>query len=95
MNDSKKLKGKDLINIGIFTAIYFVVILVFAMLGFIPVFMPLMAVFDPLFGGIVFMRQYSKSLIPLLRASRMIWRHSSAVRFLALVFIVVLLFLLR
>ncbi len=55
MEDSKKLKGKDLINIGIFTAIYFVVILVFAMLGFIPVFMPLMAVFDPLFGGIVFM----------------------------------------
>lgn len=55
MNDSKTLKGKDLINIGIFTAIYFVVILVFAMLGFIPVFMPLMAVFDPLFGGIVFM----------------------------------------
>ena len=55
MEDSKKLKGKDLINIGIFTAIYFVVTLVFAMLGFIPVFMPLMAVFDPLFGGIVFM----------------------------------------
>lgn len=55
MEDSKKLKGKDLINIGIFAAIYFVVTLVFAMLGFIPVFMPLMAVFDPLFGGIVFM----------------------------------------
>lgn len=55
MDNSKKLKGKDLINIGIFTAIYFVVILIFAMLGFIPVFMPLMAVFDPLFGGIVFM----------------------------------------
>ena len=55
MDDSKKLKGKDLINIGIFTAIYFVVILAFAMLGFIPIFMPLMAVFDPLFGGIVFM----------------------------------------
>lgn len=55
MDDSKKLKGKDLINIGIFTAIYFVVILAFAMLGFIPIFMPLMVVFDPLFGGIVFM----------------------------------------
>ena len=55
MDRTKKLKGKDLINIGIFTAIYFVVILAFAMLGFIPIFMPLMAVFDPLFGGIVFM----------------------------------------
>ena len=55
MDDSKKLKGKDFVNIGVFTAIYFVVILIFAMLGFIPIFMPLMAVFDPLFGGIVFM----------------------------------------
>ncbi|MBR1639049.1 MAG: MptD family putative ECF transporter S component [Treponema sp.] len=55
MDNSKKLKGKDLVNIGVFTAIYFVVILIVAMLGFIPVFMPLMAVLDPLLGGIVFM----------------------------------------
>ena len=40
MEDSKKLKGKDLINIGIFAAIYFVVIMALAMLGFIPIFMP-------------------------------------------------------
>ena len=36
------MKGKDIINIGIFSAIYFVVVMVFAMLGFIPVFMPLL-----------------------------------------------------
>ena len=55
MDDSKKLKGKDLINIGIFTAIYFVVIMALAMLGFIPIFMPTYSVLMPLLGGIVFM----------------------------------------
>lgn len=34
----KKLQGKDLINVGIFTAIYFVVFMAVAMLGFIPIF---------------------------------------------------------
>ncbi len=33
-----KLQGKDLINVGIFTAIYFVVMMAIAMLGFIPYF---------------------------------------------------------
>ena len=55
MKNANRLNGKDLVNIGVFTAIYFVVILAVAMLGFIPVFMPLMAVLDPLLGGIVFM----------------------------------------
>ena len=55
MDDSKKLKGKDLINIGIFTAIYFVVIMALAMLGFIPIFMPTYSVLMPLCGGIPFM----------------------------------------
>ena len=39
--ECKKLDGKDLINIGIFTAIYFVVVFAVAMLGMIPIF------FDP------------------------------------------------
>lgn len=55
MKDTKKLTGKDLINIGVFTAIYFVVIMVLAMLGFIPIFMPLYSVLMPLAGGTVFM----------------------------------------
>lgn len=55
MNDSNKLKGKDLINIGVFTAIYFVIIMALAMLGFIPIFMPTYSVLMPLCGGIPFM----------------------------------------
>lgn len=54
MNE-KKLKGKDLINVGIFTAIYFVIVFAVAMLGYIPIFMPLLCVFVPIIGGIPFM----------------------------------------
>ncbi|MDR0730672.1 MAG: MptD family putative ECF transporter S component [Treponema sp.] len=50
-----KLQVKDLINVGIFTAIYFVVIFAVAMLGYIPVFIPLLSVLVPLIGGIPFM----------------------------------------
>ena len=46
------MKGKDLINIGIFSAIYFVIVFIVAMLGFIPV---LLCVLVPLLGGIPFM----------------------------------------
>ena len=55
MENTKRLTGKDLINIGIFTAIYFVVVMILAMLGFIPVFMPTYSILMPLFGGIPFM----------------------------------------
>ena len=55
-----KLQGKDLINVGIFTAIYFVVMMAIAMLGFIPIFLPLLIVLVPLVGGIVMMLYYSK-----------------------------------
>ena len=49
------MKVKDLINIGIFSAIYFVITTVIAMLGFIPIFLPLLAVLVPLLGGVPFM----------------------------------------
>jgi energy-coupling factor transport system substrate-specific component len=55
MNESKKLKGKDLVNIGIFAAIYFVIMFAVACLGFIPIFMPLLYVLVPLIGGIAYM----------------------------------------
>lgn len=55
MKDSKKLTGKDLIHVGVFTAIYLVIVMGFAMLGFIPVFMLTYVVLVPVFGGIVFM----------------------------------------
>lgn len=54
MNDSK-LKGKDLINIGIYAAIYCVIMTAVAMLGFIPIMMPMLCVLVPLIGGIPMM----------------------------------------
>ena len=39
---NNKLQAKDLINVGIFTAIYFVVFFAGMMLGYIPIFIPLL-----------------------------------------------------
>ncbi|WP_455615937.1 MptD family putative ECF transporter S component [Eisenbergiella sp.] len=55
MNTDRKLKGKDLMNIGIFSAIIFVIMTAVGMLGFIPIFIPLLSVIAPLIGGIPFM----------------------------------------
>ena len=54
MKDNK-LKGKDLINIGIYAAIYCVLMTVIAMLGFIPVMLPMLAVLCPLICGVPMM----------------------------------------
>jgi energy-coupling factor transport system substrate-specific component len=51
----EKLKGKDLINVGIYTAIYAVITVALSMLGYIPIFMPLICVLGPIIGGIPFM----------------------------------------
>ena len=59
-----KLKGKDLINVGIYSAIYCVLTCMFAMLGFIPIFMPLLSVLVPIFGGIPFMLFLTKARKP-------------------------------
>ena len=40
--ESKKLQAKDLINVGVFTAIYFVIFFAGMMLGYIPIFIPLL-----------------------------------------------------
>lgn len=55
-----KLQGKDFINIGIFTAIYFVVFFAISMVGFIPLFIPLIGVLVPLIGGIPMMLYFSR-----------------------------------
>ena len=55
-----KLQRKDFINIGIFTAIYFIVIFAAASIGFIPIFIPLISVIVPLVGGIPMMLFFSK-----------------------------------
>ena len=51
----QKIQPKDLITIGIFTAIMFVICMGVAMLGYIPIFIPLLSVLVPLVGGIPFM----------------------------------------
>lgn len=51
----EKLKGKDFITVGVYSAIYFVVVFITAMLGMIPVFYPMLTVFVPIIGGVVFM----------------------------------------
>lgn len=55
MKSNAKLKGKDLINIGIYAAIYCVIMTAVAMLGFIPIMMPMLCVLVPLIGGIPMM----------------------------------------
>ncbi len=49
-----KLNGKDLINIGIFSAIYFVIVFIVAMLGMVPILYPMLTVICPLVGGVVY-----------------------------------------
>lgn len=51
----EKLTGKDLITVGIYSAIYYVIMFAVAMLGMIPFLFPMLAVIVPLVGGVVFM----------------------------------------
>ena len=57
---SSKLNAKDLINVGIFTAIYFVCFFVTGMLGYIPIFMAFLPFLLPVVGGIPFMLYLTK-----------------------------------
>lgn len=52
---SERINAKDLINIGIFTAIMFVVMFAVGCIGFIPVCMPLLPVLIPVISGIPFL----------------------------------------
>ena len=54
------MKGKDLINIGIFSAICFVILFIIAMLGMIPIFLPLLSVLVPIIGGLLGRRLMKK-----------------------------------
>lgn len=59
--NSSKLNGKDLVNVGIYSVIYFVAMTAVAFLGFIPIFIPLLSVLVPILGGIPFMLFLSKT----------------------------------
>ena len=53
MKNNQKLKGKDLINIGIYAAIYCVLMTCISMLGYIPIMMPMLTVIVPIILGVV------------------------------------------
>lgn len=55
------LQAKDLITVGIFTAIYFVITSVVGALGVVPVLVPAAAVLVPLIGGIPLMLFITKA----------------------------------
>ena len=57
---SNKLQAKDLINVGVFTAIYFIVFFAGMMLGYIPIFIPLLGLVCPILCGIPFMLYLTK-----------------------------------
>lgn len=57
---TQKLQAKDLINVGIFTAIYFVIFFAGMMLGYIPIFIPLLGLVCPILCGIPFMLYLTK-----------------------------------
>lgn len=50
-----KLQAKDLINVGIFTALYYIIMFAGAMLGYIPVLFILLPLYLPVMTGIPFM----------------------------------------
>ena len=52
---NNKLSTKDLINIGIFTAFYYVIFFASAMLGYVPILFILLPVYLPILTGIPFM----------------------------------------
>ena len=52
---SKKLQAKDLINLGLFTVLYFVIGCCVAIpIGFVPIFLPILGALWSLFTGIPF-----------------------------------------
>ena len=52
MNNEKKLKGRDLISIGIYAALTCVLVTAVSMIGFVPVLLPMLCIFAPLVAGI-------------------------------------------
>lgn len=52
---SKKLQGKDLITVGIFTALYFALMFLCGMLGYVPIFYAILPLVVPIVCGIPFM----------------------------------------
>ncbi len=58
---NNKLGTKDLINIGIFTALYFVIVMIVAFTGYVPIMMVIMPALCALIGAIPFMLFLTKT----------------------------------
>ena len=56
----QKLSVKDLINVGIYTAVYFLVIFMIAMMGFVPILLIVGVAIEAVFGTIVYMVYLTK-----------------------------------
>lgn len=56
-----RLQAKDLVNVGIYSAIYMVITCVLAFLSLIPIFHPLLSIICPIAGGIPFMLFLTKT----------------------------------
>jgi len=56
----KKFELKDLITVGVFTALYFVIVMLVGCIGFIPIFMVIMPLIGPIIAGIPLMLYFSK-----------------------------------
>ncbi len=60
MDRKERLNARDLINVGIYTALYFVIQFILAMTGFIPAMMVVMVPVNAFIGGIVLMLYYTR-----------------------------------
>ena len=58
---NNKLKGKDLINIGIYAALTCVIITAVSMIGFVPILLPMIGIVAPLIAGIPLMLFMTKT----------------------------------
>ncbi len=61
MPENDKINVKDLINIGVFTALYFVVFFITSFIGYIPVLLVLLPAICPITAGIPFMLFLSRT----------------------------------
>ena len=69
MENTKKLTGKDLINVGIYTAMTLVIFFVVGLLTALPVVYPFLFIIWPIVCGIPMMLYYTKGTSDLIRTT--------------------------
>ena len=81
MENTKKLTGKDLINVGIYTAMTLVIFFVVGLLTALPVVYPFLFIIWPIVCGIPMMLYYTKiqkfGMLTLSISSRLIGKEGS------------------